>query len=262
MQAKTFFEKSWCHFSYDQALAEWVNQSIAVARQAVHDPANVQWLRCDGTWFVGVNALPNDAQGSVANGPRLSGKVFDFIRDSVGLTDFAWDRAQLSVCYPGYPRLGKESAAAFRYRRNRDAAHVDGLLAEGPDRRRHLREYHSFVLGIPMVESSADASPFVIWEGSHEIVRETFSKCFAGMSPEFWGDKDISDTYHALRRRIFEECKRIEVWAKPGEAYIAHRLSLHGIAPWGETATATDDGRMICYFRPKILGPSQWLMEP
>lgn len=262
MQVKAFFEKGWCRFSYDPLLAEWVSQTIAVARRAVRDPENAQWLRCGGTWFVGVNALPNDTQGSVARGPNLPGKVFNFIQGSLGLTALEWDRAQISVCYPGYPRPMSESEAAFRYRLERDAAHVDGLLPEGPDRRRHLREHHSFVLGIPMAESSPDASPFVIWEGSHEIAREIFSKCFAGLPPERWGDEDITDPYHELRRRVFESCKRVEVWAKPGEAYIAHRLSLHGVAPWGESATATEDGRMICYFRPKLWGPRRWLTQP
>lgn len=263
VQSKTFFEKGWCHFSYDPALAEWVSQTIPIGRNAIRDPEHARWLRCGDTWFAGVNVLPNDARGSVANGPRLSGGVLDFIRDSLGLTDFDWDRAQLSVCYPGYPRpMASESAAAFRYRCDRDAAHVDGLLPEGPDRRRHLREYHSFVLGIPMVESSPDASPFVIWEGSHEIVRETLSQCFEGLLPERWGDKDITDAYHEVRSRVFHDCRRVEVWAKPGEAYLAHRLSLHGVAPWGKSATASFEGRMICYFRPEVLRPWQWLTAP
>lgn len=237
-------------------------RAVTPARRAIKDPRNAKWLRCGGTWFVGVNALPNDSLGAVASGPRLTGKALDFIRDAFDLTDVGWDRAQLSVCYPGYPRRGAESEAAYRYRCERDAAHVDGLLPEGPDRRRHLREYHSFVLGIPLVASSPDASPFVIWEGSHEIVRDTFQKCFDGIPPERWGDKDITNAYHNLRRKVFDRCERVEVWAEPGEAYLAHRLSLHGIAPWGESASATDDGRMICYFRPEVWDPGRWLTAP
>ena len=263
MQSKIFFETGWYHFPYDPVLADWINQTLPAAFKAVRDPDNAHWLRCGGTWFAGVNALPNNAQGSVGNGPSLSGRALDFIKEVLGLSDIHWDRAQLSVCYPGYPQpMASESDKAFRYRRERDAAHVDGLLPEGPDRRRHLREYHSFLLGIPMLESSPDASPFVIWKGSHEIVRETFTTCFQGLPPERWGDKDITAVYHQTRRRIFNDCQRVEVWAKPGEAYLAHRLSLHGIAPWGTSATASSGGRMICYFRPQVWGPSQWLAQP
>ena len=264
MQAEAFYKKGWCQFPYDPVLAEWVSHTVPFARDAISDPKNGRWLRCGGTWFVGVNALPNDAQGSVTNGPPLSGIAVDFISDSLGFKDFDWDLAQVSVCYPGYPQrmLESESDAAFRYRRDRDAAHIDGLLAEGPNRRRHLREYHSFIFGVPMVASSPDASPFVIWEGSHEIVHDTFSQCFAGLSPECWKDKDITETYHEVRRKIFQECERVEICANPGESYLAHRLSLHGIAPWSESATASPDGRMICYFRPEIRGPRQWLTGP
>ena len=258
-----FFNKSWCRFSYDPALAEWVERSISIARKAVRTADMDRWLRCGGTWFVGVNALPNDAHGAVEAGLPLSGSAFNFIRETLGLTGFAWDQAQLSICYPGYPRRGEtESEANFRYRRDRAAAHVDGLLPEGPDRRRHLREYHGFLLGIPMVETSPDASPFVVWEGSHEIVRETFAACFDALPPQQWGEQDITDAYHDLRRGIFKQCPRVELWAKPGEAYLVHRLSLHGMAPWGKNATAPSDGRMICYFRPEIGGPREWLTAP
>lgn len=262
MRSNEFFVKSWRRFPYDPELAEWVGHSVNIARQAVRDPNNARWLRCDGTWFVGVNALPNDTLGSVADGPPLSGQAVKFIRDDLGLAGFAWDRAQVSVCYPGYPRQMSESKAAFRYRRDRDAAHVDGLLPEGAHRRRHLREHHSFILGIPMLESNPKASPFVVWEGSHEIVREKFIQCFEGLPPEQWGSKDITNIYHELRRQIFDRCRRVEVWAQPGESYIAHRLALHGVAPWSDSSTTSNDGRMICYFRPEFWTPSQWLNKP
>ncbi len=75
--------------------------------------------------------------------------------------------------------MAGESPAKTRYRRERDAAHVDGLLPEGEERRRHLREHHGFILGLPMVEFDREASPFVVWEGSHEIMRDIFAARFA-----------------------------------------------------------------------------------
>ena len=263
MKKNAFFKKGWCRFPYDPALAKWVEHALPAARNAINDPEHAEWLRCGGTWFAGVNALPNDPAGAVDNGLTLAGNAIDFIRESLGLKNFDWDCAQVSVCYPGYPQpMPTESASAFRYRRERDAAHIDGLLPEGPDRRRHLRHYHGFVLGIPMVDASPDASPFVIWEGSQQIVRETFHACFQGFPPDQWGERDITDVYRDLRRRIFNECPRVEIAAKPGEAYVAHRLTLHGMAPWADSAHASPEGRMICYFRPEIGGPSEWLNAP
>ncbi len=258
----TFFERGWCCFPYDPSLADWVARTLPAARSAVAAPQNASWLRYQGTWFAGVNALESNEAGAVDTGPQLTGKAVDFIHETLGLKGLAWDRGQVSVCYPGYPRpMSSESDAAFRYRLNRDAAHVDGLRAEGPGRRRHVREHHGFILGIPMVETSPDASPFVVWEGSHECMRATFGALFAGIAPEAWGDIDATEAYKAARREVFASCKRVEVAARPGEAYLVHRLALHGFAPWGSSATAGPDGRMVVYFRPAIGDARRWLND-
>ncbi|MGI9383348.1 MAG: hypothetical protein ACR2PO_09345 [Methyloligellaceae bacterium] len=258
-----FFEKGWRHFSYDRALAAWVSQTLPTAREAVAAPENSHWLRCGGTWFAGVNVLPNDAQGAVRNGTEIVGKVVDFIHDVLKLKHFAWDRAQVSVCYPGYPKpMARESEAAYRYRRDRDAAHVDGLVREGQRRRRHLREHHGFLLGIPMIETNAGASPFVIWEGSHEVIRKAFAAQFKCMPPERWDEVDVTEIYHAARRKIFDTCRRTEIVARPGEAFLVHRFALHGTARWRDTEHAGPDGRMIVYFRPEIGASGDWLNAP
>jgi hypothetical protein len=261
--AARFFEKGWCRFPHDPALAAWVERTLPAARATVTDPANAEWHRCGGTWFAGVNVLPNDATGAVPAGTPVAGEAVAFIRGQLGLDDFAWDRAQVSVCYPGYPRpMQGETDAAYRYRRDRDAAHLDGLLRERPDRRRFLREHHGFILGIPMVEASAEASPLVVWEGSHEIVRAAFADLFAGTPPDDWKSLDVTDAYVALRRTMFERCPRVEIAARPGEAYLVHRLALHGVAPFRPTATAGPDGRMVIYFRPRTGNAEAWLTAP
>lgn len=263
MSSESFYKKGWRRFEYDLALVEWVERALPSAREAVKAKKNARWLRCGGTWFAGVNALPNDTSGAVGNSGPVCGIAISFIRQSLRLSGFEWDRGQVSVCYPRYPQpMESESAAAFRYRRDRDAAHVDGLLPEGVDRRRHLREYHRFILGIPMVEFSADASPFVVWEGSHEIIRAAVNERFDDLPSDQWGDEDITEVYHQMRQTVFETCKRVEIAAMPGEAFIAHRLIVHGVAPWAESATAGEDGRMICYFRPMMGGPVEWLTAP
>ncbi|MGI9465267.1 MAG: hypothetical protein ACR2OM_15090 [Aestuariivirgaceae bacterium] len=263
IEERAFFEDGWCRFGHDCELADWIERTLPAARASVAAPENAQWLRCGGTWFAGVNVLPNDGAGAVASGPALAGKVVDFIHQTLGLTQFDWEPAQVSVCYPGYPLpMAAETEAAFKYRRDRDAAHVDGLIPEGPQRRRHLREHHGFLLGIPLVEASADAAPFVIWRGSHKIIRDAFMAFLDGIAPEGWGEVDVTETYKAVRREIFETCERVVVTARPGEAYLVHRLALHGVAPWAPEAMAGPDGRMIAYFRPQIGGPADWLNAP
>ena len=260
---RAFFEKGWRRFPYDPVMADWTAKTLPAARATVTAPENAEWHRCGGTWFAGVNALPNDASGAVSDGPPVGGAALEFIRNELALDGFDWDRAQVSVCYPGYPKpMPSESEAALRYRRERDAAHLDGFLREGPKRRRFLREHHGFILGIPMVEAGEGASPLVVWEGSHEVVRATFQEVFADLPPDEWAGLDVTETYHALRRRIFATCKRVAICAKPGEVYLVHRLALHGIAPWEPAAHAGPDGRMIAYFRPQVGGPEDWLGAP
>lgn len=260
MQEQAFFANGWCRFPHDPVLAGWVERARPAACAAVTAPENADWLRCGGTWFAGVNALRNDARGAVEDGPPVAGQAVDFIHRVLGLRGLAWDAAQVSVVYPGYPRpMASESSAAFRYRRDCDAAHLDGLLRDGPRRRRFLREYHAFILGIPIAAASPDAAPLVVWEGSHEVIRRTFRERLAATPSQTWHDADVTDLYHAARREIFETCRRREVAAQPGEAYLIHRLALHGIAPWGMEATAAPEGRMIVYFRPDIGGRRVWL---
>lgn len=255
-----FRTRGWCRFDADPVLASWVARTLPAARATIAAPENAKWWRCGGTWFAGVNVLGNDALGAVPGGPPLAGRAIDFIRDHLGLSGFTWDPGQVSVCTPGYPQpMPSETDAAFRYRRDKDAAHVDGLVPKGPERRRHLEEPHAFIIGIPMVEASAGSSPVVVYEGSHELVRAAFAERFAGLAPERWPDEDATEAYHAVRRRIFEACPRVEVHASPGQAYIIHRLALHGVARWAEDATAGPDGRMIVYFRPVLVKMNEWV---
>jgi hypothetical protein len=94
------------------------------------------------------------------------------------------------------------------------------------------------------------------------VIRDAFVIRLAGLPPERWGEQDITEAYHAAREQVFADCKRIEIHARPGEAFLAHRLVLHGMAPWRDDAVAGADGRMICYFRPDPFGPYEWLNNP
>ena len=266
-RARQFFGRGWCAFDHDPALAAWVEAVRPVAEATLHDPElRSRWLRCGGTWFAGVNALPNDASGAVPEGrvPPLAGMAVDFIGQALGLPGIAWDKAQVSICFPGYPQpWDGENEAAFRFRRDRDAAHVDGLRRSEPGRRRKLGETHAFILGIPLTKTRPDAAPFTIYEGSHELMRQAFRARFTGIAPTDWAAEDVTAAYVAARREAFATCPRVPLHADPGQAYLAHRLSLHGVAPWG---SSTETGpRMIIYFRPEMTAqedPDWWLERP
>ncbi len=219
-QAARFFARGWARFPHDPAITAWAAAARPVAEDCLADPTHrARWLRCGGTWFAGVNVLPNDAAGAVPDRgvPPLAGAPVDFALETLGLRSVAWDAGQVSVCFPGYPQpWDGETDAAFRFRRDRDAAHVDGLT-RFDGRRRRLGEPHGFILGLPLDEADAQASPLVVWEGSHEIMRAAFRERFAGLPPERWAAEDLTDAYLAARRTVFERCPRVPVHARPGK---------------------------------------------
>lgn len=256
-------DRGWEPFSFEPEVAGWAAAAYESALRRVSDPLEQEkWLRCDGTWFVGVDTLPNGPDGSVNNSGPLTGAAYACATRLYGV--YPLHRAQVSVVYPGYPRpRGDESEAAFRYRLKRDAAHVDGLLAVGEDRRRMLKERHAYILGLPLTMCDRGASPLVVWEGSHNVMRRTFESALGGLPEPDWDSADLTEIYQSARRRVFDECRRVELPAKPGEAYLVHRLALHGVAPWQPGAAAPPEGRMIAYFRPELPpGTRDWLDLP
>ena len=194
-------------------------------------------------------SIPDDQAEKIQN----IGQAIDFITRDLGMLPL--HRGQVSVTYPGYPRpRWGEGEAAFRYRLNRGAAHVDGLKPSGPDRRRHVDEPHGWILGLPLTEAPPEAAPLILWEGSHRILGPALARAMEGHPPEDWHRVDVTEAYQAARREVFETCPRIALHARPGEAYLLHRHCLHGVAPWAEGAAAGPDGRMIAYFRPLMPG--------
>lgn len=256
-------DKGWAYFPTEQSVLDWTTEAREAALERINDPEEqTKWLQCEGTWFVGVDTLPNDADGGVGQAGSLPGAALAKAKALYGALPL--HRGQVSVTYPGYPKPRHgESEAAFRYRLRRDAAHVDGLLAVGEDRRRMLRERHAYILGLPLTTTGPGASPFVVWEGSHAIMRAMFDEHLGPWPEEVWPKIDLTDAYQAARRKVFDECPRVEITAQPGDAYLVHRMALHGVAPWTPGAQAPPEGRMIAYFRPELpTGSRDWLDLP
>ena len=246
MVAAALTQHGFCVFPYDSDVCAW---AFAAKKAGLQVLENGGERRHGETWFVGVDVLPNAPDGSV-DGVPLSGAW----RDHVDAPE-VWHKAQLSVVFSGYPKRDQgESKAAHSFRKKRDAAHVDGLLPEGPARRRHLREPHGFILGLPLDDTPA--SPLVVWAGSHRVIRAAFETHLHSYAPAKWGELDVTDIYQAARRRVFETCERIEVVAMPGQAVLLDRHLVHGVAPW--EASLPGKMRMIAYFRPQVSNAA-WL---
>ncbi len=202
---------------------------------------------------MGLDLLPNDSAG------RIGG--VDLPWADLGLTPEPLHRAQLSTVFPGYPQPSPdESAQAFAFRRNRDAAHLDGLLPVGPDRQRMVKEPHGWILGVALNQSGG--SPLVAWQGSHEVLRGALLAALSPHPAATWGEIDLTDAYTGARRQVFDTCARVELPTRPGEATLLHRLTLHGVAPWAEAASAAPEGRIIAYFRPVLASVRDWLLTP
>lgn len=243
----------WRQIGPHPAIAAWANAArpLAVAALAATDEP----LRCGGTWAVGLDLLPNAPDGSVG------GVAFPW--QAVGLAPEPLHRGQISTVYPDYPRpSAQETEAAYRFRLNRDAAHLDGLLAVGDAKRRMVKEPHAWILGLPLNACSADAAPLVVWENSHQIIRTALRATLAGHPPETWGEVDVTDAYQTARAEVFKTCRRIELPAIPAQATWLHRLTIHGVAPWGASAKAPPEGRIIAYFRPVLPSVQAWLEMP
>ena len=242
-------DPGWRRIGPHPALHAWAGAARKAALEILASNGPEAW-RCGGTWLVGVDALPNGPDGSISGTP--------FPWDALPLTPEPLHPAQLSVIRVGYPQPSpEETPAAFVYRRDRDAAHVDGLLPIGPDKRRMVKEPHGWILGLPLNDTTA--SPLSVWEGSHEVIRAALLDVLRPHPPEIWGDIDITAAYQQARRAVFATCRRIELPVKSGEATLLHRLMLHGVAAWKPDDIAPPEGRMIAYLRPQLPAVESWL---
>ena len=179
--------------------------------------------------------------------------------DVVGLAPVPLHLAQVSTTRAGYPQpSAAESEAAYRFRLNRDSAHLDGLLPVGPDKRRFVKEPHAWILGLPLNRADAGAAPLVVWEGSHRVMQSALRAAFADHAGD-WAEVDITDAYQAARAEVFRTCPRVELPGQVGEAVVLHRHLIHGVAPWADGAGAEEPGRMVAYFRPLLGSVKEWV---
>ncbi len=236
-------------FAPDDGVRVWAEAAVKIASELARAPERrARELRHKGTWLVGLDLLPNKADGSVEGVP-LPGAWRQHV------PDLPLHSAQVSIVYPGYPgRDADETDPNHRYRIARKAAHVDGLLPVGPDRRRFAHEHHAYILMIALTQ--VRAAPTVIWEGSQVIMGNALRAAIGDHPPE---NVDITQAYQAARHVVFERCPMVPLHAEPGEVILIHRHALHGTEVWGDTPDkAAPDGRMTAFFRPETT-PADWL---
>lgn len=234
-------------FDADPRVTRWATHAHVAACIVTADPVErAKWLRHGDTWFVGVDALPNGADGSI-EGAQLCGPWDDHVAAK------AWHNAQVSVVYPGYPKQDVgESDAAHRFRVVRSAAHVDGLHLENG--RRIVREPHDFILGLALNDS--DACPLVVWRGSHKMMRAALRRAVGTGNPI---GADVTEIYKETRAKVFETCAPVQVPLRVGQSVLVDRFALHGVAAWQSGMHAPPEGRMVAYFRPECADPMGWL---
>ena len=251
-----FEHKGWVKFKFDERVVRWANAANSkIISKLKNKEIFDNNLTCQGTWFVGVDALENDTDGALGE-ISLSGPFESLMKraEARGL-----HAAQVSIIFEGYPKpRDQESESSFNFRLKRDAAHVDGLIADFPGGPRKLKEPHAYVLGIPLNQAPKGASPVVVWEGSHHIISKAFSSLFMNRDPEEWADLDVREVYTQTRKSIFEKCKRRVLHANLGESYMIHRLCLHGISAWDFEIKNFNEGRKIAYFRPELQHLTRW----
>lgn len=261
MTLDAFEARGWVTFPASAALSPWVQAADQKADGLLAD-ADVRAanLRHGDTWFVGVDVMDCAPDGSIDDGPALAGAAAAFAATQMSDNWTGdWGRGQLSVTFPGYPRQDPhESDANHRFRKRRDAAHLDGLLPQGPQKRRFFKEPHGIILGIALDSSAGGRAPLVVWEGSHHRLHDLIADVWEAVGAagvDQMSDIDLTEKYAEVRKSCFEDLARVEIPLAPGEAVVLHRALLHGVAPW---TSQSKTPRRAVYFRPELPSVSDW----
>ena len=165
-----------------QDIFQWSQSLLTPARQAMATPEHQHWWHHQNTWFVGVNALPNNPHGQVAKGKAMMSWLQGLLETYCLHAPLNLDKGQISTCHMGYPQQDQdEPNQNYYFRKHFYAAHMDGLIPEGKQRRRYLKEYHSFILGVPLTEHDAQAAPLMVWPNSHQRLQTWLLNEFANI---------------------------------------------------------------------------------
>ena len=270
-----FIKNGWCFLDNGIENYRWIEATKANIRNKFRQKEYKDSdFRSGSTWFAGINFLDNEIGGDV-DGISFSSALWSQISGKFGVGIKYWDTAQVSICWKGYPRKDRsESEKAFKYRLKKYSSHVDGLIPIGSSRKRFAKEFHAFILGIPIINNRVDSAPLMVWEGSHKIFRNMFRKVYAGLSETEISNLDVTEIYQKYRRKVFSTCPVRKVFSHNNQPYILDRHLLHGIESWSVPigdpllphldklfCTNPMSGRIVVYFRPAYKNPLDWITQ-
>ena len=237
MDTRSFFERGWVRFPFDPEIATWVGAARAPAVQTLDDPELRRlWLRCGGTWFAGVNALPNTADGALPEHavPPLGGRAIEFIARHLGLVRIRMGQGaglDLFSRLSATLRRGKRGRIWFSIAPRRCACRRVAPVRSGPPKNTQRN---------PWVHPWPSADRCTRQRCADGGLRRLATKSCAGRFQNAWrvsrrgtGRRKMwTEAYVSARRQCFERCPRVTIPARLGEVYLVHRLCLHGVAPW------------------------------
>ena len=264
-----FHARGWVRLGWDRPDGGLGGKAASGPTMALTQASEGAEFRCDGAWFPGDQYRWPTAQTAARRSlgvPPLGGAPLRFLAEALGFAGLAFDRAQLSVCFPGYPRQG---ARGDRGRLRLSLASATPPMSTGCGARCRARADGG------SRRPTASSSACRWWRPIRPRARSRSGRArtrscaapsreaFAGAPPERWREIDVTEAYQEARQRCFETCARVPLPARRGESTIVHRLALHGVAPW--TAPANAPPRAIAYFRPDPFpgaAPDWWLTRP
>ena len=265
-------KNGWSFLNTDHIHYEWIAEAKEQLETKFHQKLyDYNDLRCGSTWFVGANFLDNSSNGNIGT-KSMSKFFFSNISKKFGPNIKYWDKAQVSICWPGYPKKdAKETKKSYDFRIKRFASHIDGVIPFGSKKRRFAKEFHAFILGFPLHNNCLDCAPLVLWEGSHKIFRKFFKEIYEGISSNKISNIDITEFYNECRKKVFKNCEVKKITPQFKQPYLLDRHVLHGIDEWREKKNvkcspknhrllnSLSDGRIIVYFRPVFFNPHDWI---
>ncbi len=151
----------------------------------------------------GCRRTPQRRDGAVPGGPPFLARPMEFIKNDLRFAP-PLHRAQVSVCYPGYPRTSPdETPAAFGFRLNRDASPCRRASGGRPGSPPLPERAAAYIWGFRSRKPVRMPRRWSLWQGSHRHMGKVFTEALANKAQAEWPGIDLTEAYQAARREVF-----------------------------------------------------------